>query len=428
MSTTTSPHPSTHLEADRVAGDGGTRRSREGRPEVVLEFPDFGFGPAATALRLVPGVAERWRCAIVSTGSALDLARRTCPGVPAFDVDTFDHGRMLDFRALVDREAVVVSTTNPAFARWAVDAGYRVGVLDTLHWLWDDATPDAVGAEFYVAQRYWGRGGDEVPTGAVLATADTLADPPGNLPCRSRRALVTFGGMGLPLDPQLPLDLARWVLAWVVPELLRSERIDGVDVVGGHPGLVEACAETTADPRVRCRGFLPVAAFGELLESAAAVVATPGIATLQELQRARSRALLLPGENMSQVLQLRDTVEAFGVRSAVEWPDAARLADSLRGVPECDGVARVARHARHAMAQADSGLRLACATASMLRAEHPGPLLGAAAYSPGLPAVTAAVLGGLAGALQNAAKIERSKKIPRNFRGPQKKAHQPAVH
>jgi hypothetical protein len=427
MGTTTPVHPRTDAEP---AGSGRRRaraRRRDTATEIVLEFPDFGFGPAATALQLVPQLAAHWRCAVASTGVALDLARRTFPDLPCLDVDTFRDEHVPRFGGLVDRDAFVLSVTNPSFAAWALDAGYRVGVLDTLHWLWDDAAPSVDGAEFHVVQRYWGPRGDEAPRGAVLATADTLAALRIRRNHReTRRALVTFGGMGLPLDPQLPLDVARWTLGAVVPVLLAHDAVEGVDVVGGHPGLAAACAETARDPRVRCLGFLPPRCFRELLDTAAVVVATPGIATLHELQQAHRRTLLLPGENMSQLLQLRDAIDAFGARHAFEWPEAARLAETLRGMPEHEGVALVARHARAAMGP-DTTAGLAQTAASVLAARRPSPILGQRAYSPELPSVTDAVLRCLRTRVRKRGKKRGREEKPIDFASETGKMHQPAV-
>jgi hypothetical protein len=325
--------------------------SGKSAPQIVLEFPNFGFGPAATALRLVPRLLQHHECLIVSTGSALGLARRTLPEAATCDIDTLAEDAVERLLRRTGPEPFVLSVTNPGFAAAAASAGCRVGVVDTLHWLWDDATPAVEDAEFYVGQHYWGVGGTAVRAGMTLASPDpvglgTPADPLHG----SRRALVTFGGMGLPYDEALPLEFAAWTLEALLPTILAAPCIEGVDIVGGHPGL-RAVAARSLRPRVRYVGVLSMPEFVETMRAAPVVIATPGIATIHELQWAQRRTLLLPGSNASQVLQLRDLVDLFDVRSALEWPGVETLAPSLRRIPELDAVTRVARLARDAMAE-----------------------------------------------------------------------------
>jgi hypothetical protein len=355
---------------------------------VVVEFPDFGFGPATTAMRLIAHLGTRYPCTVASTGTALRFAQATLPSVRTVDVDTFSPDGMQRFAAVVDHDCLVLSVTNPPFASWATGRGYHVGVLDTLHWLWPEAAP-VHGAEFYVAQRYWGHEGDRHADGEVLA------DPDRALPCErsaysrtsSGRALVSFGGMSLPLDPMLSLDVAAWALAHVMPALLASRAITGVDIVGGHPLLASAAVRFTDDPRVRVLGMVTAPAYLELLATAEVVVATPGIATLHELEEVACPALLLPGHNVSQVLQLRDAVAYAGCVHAVEWPGAPRLAQLLRRLPEDAGTVAVAQASRRTIALPGSGTVLTAAVAQLLSGAD-GRALRGLGGSPALPRVS----------------------------------------
>lgn len=346
IQTVCAPPNRTRARARRTSSANGGRV-----PRIVLEFPDFGFGPAATALRLVPRLLAHGECLIVSTGSALGLARQTLPQAATCEIDTLREDAVERLVRHTGLEPFVLSVTNLGFAAAAAIAGYRIGVLDTLHWLWDDATPAVDDADFYVAQHYWGVRGADVRAGMTLARPDAVG-PVRPVPTlhESRRALVTFGGMSLPYDKALPLEFAAWTLEALLPAILAVPGIDGVDIVGGHPDL-EAVAARSSQPRVRFVGVQSMPEFIETMRAASLVVATPGIATIHELQWARRRTLLLPGDNATQVLQLRDLVDLFGVRSALEWPGMQTLAPVLRGIPEIDAVARVGRLARDAMAQ-----------------------------------------------------------------------------
>jgi hypothetical protein len=298
---------------------------------------------------------------------------------------------MPHFGEQVGGDWFVLSVTNPAFASWAASAGYRVGVVDTLRWMWDDETASVDGAEFYVTQRYWGRGGAEQRRGEVLAAPDVIGNRRARTR-RSRRALVAFGGMGLPLDGTLPLEFAEWAITHVVPTLLDHPAIDGVDIVGGHHQLGEVCARATAH-RARYVGMLPPREYLALLRSAPAVVATPGIATVHELQWARSRALLLPGNNVSQVLQLRDAIDGFGYRHVLEWPDADELTETIRDLPEVDGMQRVAAAARRAMATPGAGSALTTAVERLVTDDRRPSRLPDVNGSERLPRVSDVVTG-----------------------------------
>lgn len=364
------------------------------KPEIAIEFPDFGFGPASTALRLIARLSPRWRCVVASTGAALRLVRRALPSADTVDVDTFDPKSMARFGDYVEDSCFVLSVTNPAFASWATGSGYRVGVVDTLRWMWDDDTAAVDGAAFYVTQHYWGRRGAEMRPGEVLAAPDPIKiRAPRRVKASSRRALVTFGGMSLPLDKALPLEFADWVIAHLVPVLLQHPSIDGVDVVGGDRRLADVCAGAHDCAGVRTVGMLAPHQYLDVLRRAPVVVATPGIATVHELQWARSRAFLLPGHNLSQLLQLRDAIESLGYRHTMEWPDAENLADTIRGLPEEAGTRLVATAARSAMATPTCGRALAAAVERVATDERPVPRLPDATGSRRLPPVSGVVTG-----------------------------------
>lgn len=361
--------------------------------EITIEFPDFGFGPASTAISVIRRLALSRRCVVVSTGSALDLARRTLTETATVDVDTFDPERMSAFAEAVDDRSFVLSVTNPPFASWALRAGYKVGVLDTLAWLWDDQAATVDGASFYVSQEYWGRSSGTSRPQHVRATADKVISSPAGLRRRgSGRALIAFGGMGLPLDPDLPLEFATWVLEHSIAELLNDPRVHAIDVVGGHPRLATASAAVVNNHAVTVLGMLPVDRYREVLRDAHIVLATPGIATIHELNWANSRALLLPGANVSQVLQLRDAVTVLDCAAALEWPDAAEMCGAIRGLPEEDAMRRVADHARAAMSTASVATALRSEIRRALGSARPTVRIPRSIAAPGrLPSVSDAV-------------------------------------
>ncbi|HEX8085739.1 MAG TPA: hypothetical protein VF529_15715 [Solirubrobacteraceae bacterium] len=356
----------------------------DGTPDIVVEFPDFGFGPASSAVEVVRRIGERRRCLLVSTGSALEFAQRSLPLVPTADLDTFSSAGLAGLAQHVGKEKFVLSVTNPPFAHWAEKEGYRVGVLDTLHWLWDSSSDAPGRPRFYVAQDYWGPAGANVPVNTVFGRADDAFLPAAR---PSRRALVTFGGMTLPFDDALPLEFARWALRSVVPVLLRSPEIEGVDVVGGHPNLGSACVSWLHDERVRFVGMMSLDEHRAAIASATVVVATPGIATIHELQRAARPAVLMPGFNASQVLQLRDAVERYGCPYALEWPAVRSGAAALRRLPESEAVAMVARIARHEMLRSAPRRALGTLVARALAADEPARPLGAEPWSRDRPQV-----------------------------------------
>jgi len=55
----------------------------------------------------------------------------------------------------VTDNTLIISNTNPCFANWAVEQGYRVGVVDTLYWFWSEFPVGLHRVQFYAAQCYF---------------------------------------------------------------------------------------------------------------------------------------------------------------------------------------------------------------------------------------------------------------------------------
>lgn len=312
---------------------------------IYFEFPDFGFGPASTSLELISRLTCEFDCRVISTGAALELARVTFPELSSYDFDTFDAAGWPKLRAQLSPPAIIISNTNLPFAAWAVEQGYLIGLMDTLHWMWDEFPESLRMSFFHVAQYYFGssnianRCADDLAPIYTKPIINESRWTVGRPAIQPGKALIAFGGMKLPLDAELPAKYVRWVLESVLSFLFESDRVNEAHIVGGMSGLEDLVPRMWRDDFcVRVHGPLSPSAYREALLSAEYQFLTPGLTSIYESQAANISPLFLPGFSMSQVLQAFHLRHGANYAHIAEWPSASGIYLDLTSCSEEEGV------------------------------------------------------------------------------------------
>ncbi|MBI3687501.1 MAG: hypothetical protein HY241_09255 [Actinobacteria bacterium] len=324
---------------------------------MFLEFPDFGYGPASTMLALVSRIAERHAWQVVSAGAAAEFVGRQLPGAVCHELDTFVPSSWPGFCGIAPPGSVVVSCTNPEFAAWAIDRGYRVGIVDTLDWMWAKRPAGLNVADFHLVQAYFG--GQVTPNGDRRETIRPVADPALWRPVGGGQqpgtALVSFGGMRLPGRDDLVAGYVRWLLSAALPVLVEHAGVERVRIVGGRSDLADLVPPAwSRHPALRVGIGVDRATYAGLVQRAAHLIVSPGLATIYECAAAGLTPLLQPGFNMSMVLQARD-LAATGYPHVSTWPWLTEATQAVAAMAEDDGVCHVAEHVTATIHHADPG-------------------------------------------------------------------------
>lgn len=310
-------------------------------PQAYLEFPNFGYGPAAALLVLIQPMVNDYEWHILSTGGAAQFARKHLPAAVVHDLDTFrpqDWPRCLDH---VPAGSVLISATNPHFAGWAAQQGYKVGIVDTLDWMWDVQPPGVDQVEFHLVQHYFGtRSADPATQGRrqlirpivdrALWTSDRKT--------RHGTAVIGFGGMAVPGRAKGTANYVEWLLSAVLPLLVDSGACSQVDIVGAREDLhLLVPSLWTGHLGIRVHTGLDRASYAALARTAEHLILAPGLATINECAVAGLTPLIQPGFNMSMVLEAHDLVET-GYPHVAAWPWLDKAASQLSGMAELDGL------------------------------------------------------------------------------------------
>ncbi|HEY7144497.1 MAG TPA: hypothetical protein VH637_09635 [Streptosporangiaceae bacterium] len=314
------------------------------RPSVILEIPNFGYGPASAALALAAPVADRYTWHIASSGGAAAFAARQLPGAVVHEFDTNQLGTWDRFAQMFPPESVVVTFVNPEFAAWAVQRGYRVGLVDTLDWMWGtlpETVPQALaGTEFHMIQEYFAMPGRRLrgQCDIVRPLVDRALWCDGNAQVRPRSAMIGFGGMQLPYGNDLVAEYVRWFLGAAVPTLVEQAGVTDVSIVGGRddlPGLIPA--PWAGHPAVSVHVGLDRRAYAALARGSEHVLISPGLAHVYECALAGLAPLIQPGFGMSMVLQAYHVALA-GYEHMYTWPWLPDAVPALAEMSEPDGM------------------------------------------------------------------------------------------
>jgi len=319
--------------ADSLAADSS-------RPGIFLEVPDFGFGPAATALAAIRQVIYQYDWTVVSTGNAAAFLRNELPSATHLELDTWKSSQWPAFNRLAPRKAIVISSGNPLFAEWAIGEGYRVGHLDALDWMWTEERRELTDAEFRIAQAYYGTlnrfSSETREIARPMVDVDIWSEQIG--PAQSRTGLIAFGGMSLPGYEDLVTDYARWILTAGLRSLIEHYDCTRVAIVGGRSDLPWLVPPNWREhPRVQTLSRVSRRDYARLVRQSEYLLVSPGLATIYECYVSNTRPVYQPGFNYSMILQLRDLIAA-GYSNAITWPWHKQFVNSIAGIPEVAGL------------------------------------------------------------------------------------------
>jgi hypothetical protein len=312
---------------------------------VVAEAAPFCFGPVATLLSVTSGLESRGaRVTYLASGPAAQLIGLSRPGAELIECRTADEQDVARYRQVLRQADVVITNTNPDFAKWSLQMGARTAVVDTLFWMWDRIDPQLASASPYVIQDFDGVEQQHRRTpGFEAATVVGPLIPPQALPVpfaeRDRVLLVSFGGVECPLvDPDAP-QMPELVLGPILKALAASDRFAEVLVCGGGR-LAERLEEFELPPhfQVRC---LSREQHVEAMRRAEAAILSPGLTSFFESLRARTPVFFLPPQNYSQVLQLRRYRQMEIGDHSLSWDDLGWTSDMQEYLPEEIAVAGV---------------------------------------------------------------------------------------
>lgn len=324
-----------------------------GRPHLIAEATDFGFGPAHALITLAECVEGLVDLTILSSGNALDLLRRaipyagtrTCPADPS---------EWLPVLADLDPGSTVLTMSVP-FGEAARRQGAWVAVVDQLHWMWNHTSSSGPDVDLYLAPDYFGR--PDVPPGShrvapLVGRAfrhrvgpRTTVGP----------ALVAFGGMSVMGTRRANDRYARWVLELLFPVLTGAREVTRIDVVGGSPALTELLTGIeTGGKEIRVHPVLAPGPYSELLTSTAHQFMSPGLATIYETSALGLSPFFLPSTTKSGLMQSQDVL-GLGYPHVGVWRWQGDVLPQIIPMPQPEALDTIVEAVSRSFVDQDSG-------------------------------------------------------------------------
>ncbi|MFD8081338.1 hydroxymethylcytosylglucuronate/cytosylglucuronate synthase [Kitasatospora sp. NPDC059722] len=306
------------------------------RPRLLVVGVDFGWGSAGKLSSILGALAAVMPADVVGIGTRLGrpvLGDGLIGSWAECDIDDAADVRRVVAEVAPDAALVVL---HPQAASALEAAGCPVVYVDSLPFLWTphDAVP--VGASLYCAQRTLPLPGPAAEVMASVANLRWVEPIVGSAARRDGRlhgrgegrrgaAVINVGGLHSPfsrpgdtsyLDLVLPAALAA----------LDAEGLTDVVVTGNVRALPASLPDGLPRPAV---GPLPHDGFRALLGSAQTVLTSPGLTTILELASLDRTAVLLPPQNLSQVLNSELVATRCDPAFVAGWPEWVLARDSV---------------------------------------------------------------------------------------------------
>lgn len=289
---------STTLSAPGRAG-ASFSSTRQG-PKLLCSAIDFGYGSAGkldAILREFPDAVVRF----VDSRLGADIGLET-------------HHQIDEVEELSSFDAAII-VLDPELATRLTRSGVSVVYVDSLPHLWGSEDPIPTDVAAYCVQRVAGYDlstSESLKRVSALHEVDAIIVPKDVRPRRENAAVVNVGGVHSPFGgAQSPY--CRLVL----PGLVNALRVDGfeVTVIGNVDDETAACLPTDV-----YAGPVPHRAAATLLSESSVLFTSPGLTTLLEAGAAGIPTVLLPPQNVSQVLNA-DVVAGQDSPNRIDWPN-----------------------------------------------------------------------------------------------------------
>jgi hydroxymethylcytosylglucuronate/cytosylglucuronate synthase len=276
-----------------------------GTGRLLVAICDFGWGSMGK-LRLILDKLPGTRVSFYGTSGIYEIAAELLASR-----HTFDEAR--------HHPSVALVINDPKAANEIGGRGIPAIYVDSLPYLWakEDEVPRPENLAYYCAQRF---PADRLPIAPVLRERPIhWIDP--IVPARGRRAgghgtIVNFGGLHSHLTGSASDAYVRLVL----PSLLTAlkERGDCILAVCGN--LSEQMRQEVRQRAPECSAVGPQTPydFESLLQSADLLITSPGSTTILQAIFLQLPALLLPPQNLSQILNAR--LFSSPSASPIQWP------------------------------------------------------------------------------------------------------------
>jgi hypothetical protein len=335
---------------------------------ILFVTDQWGYGTTTSATSIaaaLEGFDTRW---LIGEGAGFTLARRNSfeDCIPA---NTMAASPPEALKEAIRESDVVVSVMNPNAAGVADHLGIPCVYVDMLLWMWDRPPLLPSSVQRYFAEGFTGvdqsieQWRDQLPHPEVVGPLIAPSQPLN--PREQTDVLVNFGGLSSWLMPEDALvRYARTMVECVVAAL--ADWPGRITISAGEHVLNPVDSARISLPRSDVR-FVNLSHRGYLdeLERSRFLVSSPGLHATQEALARGIPCLLLPSQNLSQVLALRKLNRAgagfaldwdaiyglAGLSAADEGRSCQRIADCIRRF-ERDVVAR-AQVVRHLAAQLD---------------------------------------------------------------------------
>lgn len=230
---------------------------------------------------------------------------------------------------LQDFDAAIV-VLDPKLASALVDRGMRVIYVDSLPHLWGENDSVCTEVAVYCAQRVAHR---DLSSFDALSRVKALVEVGAIIPraaepaARTGTALVNVGGVHSSFSDEPP-PYSRIV----VPPVVKALRSAGFDI--RVIGNIDDHTAAMLPPEVEA-GPVPHEMVAGLLAASSVLFTSPGLTTLLEAGAARIPTVLLPPQNVSQVLNADEvTATQLAHPARINWPeplvDIARVRDLAR--------------------------------------------------------------------------------------------------
>ncbi|MFG2134825.1 hydroxymethylcytosylglucuronate/cytosylglucuronate synthase [Streptomyces sp. NPDC048751] len=298
---------------------------------ILVSGVNFGWGSAGK-LSSVLG-ALRSRTDLEVTGIGTELGRPVLADLGITRWRTVDASDAAQVDALVAELApdLALVILDPALATALQGAGCPVIYVDSLPFLWTEHDPLPVDVELYCAQRTLplppaaesalGRVRNLtwvppiVPDSAGLARAASRAES-GAVGRDAGLAVLNLGGLHSPFTGGTDDSYQRLVLKPALDALSRAGA-ERVVITGNLPpdAVLPRTGAMTVEARKCAHGD-----FVDLLLRAGRIMTSPGLTTLLEIAAIDRNAVLLPPQNLSQVLNGDLVEQACSARLRTSWP------------------------------------------------------------------------------------------------------------